>query len=123
MLIPKPPTRFIERWKINADETLRSDPEFQSLKGEAQAALRLATQESLTAHRYEFTEDGLLLFGREGQLLPIAKYEVDHAVTTASPVLTLLGLRDGSAKRLNFAIHRCEGWFLREAHTTVLSRD
>ena len=69
-LIPKPPeTRFIERWKINADETLRADPEFQSLKGEAQAALRLATQESLTAQRYEFTEDGLLLFGREGQLL------------------------------------------------------
>ena len=61
----------------------------------------------------------------EGQLLPIAKYEVDHT-SDDSVTLSLhyLGLRDGISETAELRYSSLRGMvFTRGAHTTVLSRD
>ena len=125
-LIPKPPeTRFVERWHVDVNETLAADSEFNSLDSEAQLALRVVTQKALEGQRYEFTADGLLLFGQEGQLLPIARYSIDSVMEHGvSLTLDYLGLREGLSETAELEYSSLKGLTLRRgSHTTVLMQD
>ena len=114
----------MERWRIDVAATLDADPANQELDANARTQLLAVATPILEETGYEFTDDGLVTFGRKGARLPIARYSVDKIHENGVELtLEYMGLRDGVREPAHLEYVFRGLIFKRGDHTTVLVKD
>ena len=116
-----PETRFIGSWRVDAAETLTRSQRVQTLSRMNRYHLGQMVTPDLKKIRYNFTEQGRLMFGDGSTLKPLADYTVNR-VSPSYVNLTLAyrSLRNGETEKAQIVYQGDSIVFSRGRHNVVL---